>query len=289
MEMETASQETRVERCQAVERAERTRALLTWWTDHSREVVWRTADDPWVILVAEVMSQQTQLDRVNQRLPLFISKFPTPAALAAVGRAEVLAAWSGLGYNRRALRLQEAARHLSEHGWPDDSDGLRALPGVGPYTAAAVATLAWGEVVPAIDTNHRRVLSRWVGRALGTADLAEVAWSLICHNRPAEWNQAVMDLAQSACRPEPHCEDCPVAEWCVDPTIYVAPTAQPAFQGSLRQARGAILRNLVNGPQSFDDLLEKTSLPTERLQSGLASLVGEDVVTGDQEQWRIVN
>lgn len=287
--METVSGETRVEWSQTVERAERTSALLTWWVNHPREVAWRTASDPWIVLVAEVMSQQTQLDRVNQRLPLFISQFPTPAALAAAGRADVLAAWSGLGYNNRALRLQDAARHLNAHGWPGDSVGLRALPGVGPYTAAAVASLVWGEAVPAIDTNHRRVLSRWVGRPLDGTELDAVAWSLIHRDRPADWNQAVMDLAQAICRPVPNCEECPVVGWCADPSIYVAPAAQPVFQGSLRQARGAILRSLVDSPHSFDALLEKTSLPVDRLRSGLASLVDEDVVAQDGDRWQIVD
>ncbi len=262
-------------------------ALLTWWSGHQRNVVWRDATDPWVILVAEVMSQQTQLDRVNQRLSSFIAQFPTAEALAAASRTQVLAAWSGLGYNRRAVRLQDAAQRIAESGWPRDAKGLQELPGIGPYTAAAVASLAWGEPVPAIDTNHRRVLSRWVGRPIGGTELADFAKFLIPVDKPAAWNQAIMDLANAVCRPEPRCGQCPVTAWCADPTLYVRPTTQPRFVGSTRQARGAILRSLVNRSHSFDSLVETTSLPSGQLSAGLSSLVEEGMVVSDQDQWRI--
>ena len=135
-------------------------AVLAWYDAHGRDLPWRRTRDPYAILVSEVMAQQTQVGRVVEYYERWLARWPTAAALAAASPADVLTAWVGLGYNRRALRLREAAAIVARDGWPRDAAGLRALPGVGPYTAAAVASFAFGERVAAVDTNVRRVAAR---------------------------------------------------------------------------------------------------------------------------------
>jgi A/G-specific adenine glycosylase len=264
-------------------------ALLAWYQDHRRRLPWRQTTDPYRILVSEIMLQQTQVGRVIPRYGRFLERFPTAAALAAAAPAEVIAEWNGLGYNLRARRLWEAAREVAAGGWPDDVAGLRRLPGVGPYTAAAVACLAFGRPVAAVDTNLRRVLSRWAGRALDGADLREEAAAAIDPDAPADWNQAVMDLGATRCRPRaPRCGDCPVARWCTDPTVEVAPAAQPPFEGSRRQARGAVIRHLsTSGPATLDRLAEATGLARLRIADAVDSLQADGMLAADGSRLRI--
>ena len=162
--------------------------------------------------------------------------------MAAAESGEVLTVWSGLGYNSRALRLKAAAAEIDARGWPTTVRGLQGLPGVGAYTAAAIASIAFGEDVPAVDTNIRRVLSRWVGERLSGSELNATAIEFV--GTPAgDWNQAVMDLGSAMCRPrKPVCSRCPVEAWCSDPDIYQAPTRQSKFKGSNRELRGALVR-----------------------------------------------
>ena len=135
-------------------------ALLAWYATARRDFPWRRTTDPYAVLVSEVMLQQTQASRVAERFPTFMKRFPTAEALAGAGEAQVLAAWSGLGYNRRALALRRAATGVVADGWPRNIAGLERLPGVGPYTARAVASLAFGQPLGVVDTNVRRWLIR---------------------------------------------------------------------------------------------------------------------------------
>lgn len=254
-------------------------ALFAWYERHGRDFPWRHTDDPWAVLVSEVMSQQTQIDRVAARYDSFLARFPTPSAMAAAPPADVLAEWSGLGYNRRALNLQAAARVVAQSGWPDTATGLEALPGVGPYTAAAVACFAFGEQVPAIDTNLKRVLSRWVGRALTGSELSEQAVALVPAGQAARWNSAVMDLGAQVCKPMPRCEACPVASSCVDPTVYVPPPRQARFDGSLRQTRGAIVKLMLDGePRTADRVAKTVAHEPDRVGAALSALVREGIL-----------
>lgn len=221
---------------------ERNAALMEWYQEHKRDLPWRRGVDPYLTLVSESMLQQTQVDRVIPRFEQFIATWPTVASLATAEPADVLHMWSGLGYNSRALRLREAAVRIDATGWPRTLTGLQELPGVGPYTAAAIASIAFGEAVPAVDTNLRRVLSRWVGEPLTGPDLAAVSRDLFA-SPAGDWNQAVMDLGSSLCRPrDPRCSLCPVASWCTDPGVYEPPPRQAAFKGSRRELRGALVR-----------------------------------------------
>ena len=212
--------------------------LLDWYAEHGRELPWRAARDPYAILVSEVMLQQTQVSRVVPRYLAWLERWPDAAALAAATPSEVIEAWSGLGYNRRAINLHRCAQALTERGgFPRDHAELRALPGVGPYTAAAIACFAFGDQVAAPDVNARRVL----GRALGDPDLPPPP------GRAYEWNQALFDLGSGICiARRPRCELCPLAAGCPSAGMTFAPLRkQSRFEGSFRQRRSAVLKRLV--------------------------------------------
>jgi A/G-specific adenine glycosylase len=225
-------------------------ALLCWYARVRRPLPWRATRDPYALLVSEVMLQQTQAARVVPYYEAFLARFPDAAALAAAPVRDVLAAWSGLGYNRRALALQAAARVVAENGWPED---LTELPGVGPYTAAAVGSFAWDRQEAAVDTNVRRVIERHDGVARRPGALAARAAELLPPGRAADFNQALMELGATVCRPRaPRCGECPVREGCAARRAGgPAPTSPrrgtERFQDSDRWARGRILAALLAG------------------------------------------
>ena len=174
-------------------------ALLTWYERVRRPLPWRATRDPYALLVSEVMLQQTQALRVVPYYERWLARFPSVDALADAPTRDVLTLWSGLGYNRRALALQRAAAVVADSGWPDD---LTALPGVGPYTAAAVGSFAWDRQVAAVDTNVRRVLERRDGVVRTPRELAVRARRRCCPaGRAATFNQAMMELGATVCRP----------------------------------------------------------------------------------------
>jgi A/G-specific adenine glycosylase len=201
-------------------RADVHRRVLDWYAAEGRSLAFRETRDPWAILVSELMAQQTQAARAAEAWLRFVVEFPTPAALAEASPADVLRAWRGLGYNRRALALRDAAiRIVDVHGGrvPDDLEALRRLPGVGPYTARAVAALAFGQPVGAVDTNVRRVLGRVLGGAAGieAAALQVAADELVPSDRPGLWTHALMDIGATFCKPRnPRCAECPMQPWC---------------------------------------------------------------------------
>jgi A/G-specific adenine glycosylase len=232
------------------------RALGAWFRASGRVLDVREATTPWQVLVAEVMSQQTQIARVGPYWRRFVERWPTPAALAGASTRDVLAAWAGLGYNRRPLALRDAARRIVADGGgevPRDLTALEALPGVGQYTARAVAVAAFGQSVAPVDVNVRRVVGRLSGSggagAGVAADVQTEADRLISRDHPAAWVHAVMDLAATICtRRAPACGACPVAEQCASRgTPGEAPSRRagvPAFESSNRWLRGRILGRL---------------------------------------------
>ena len=260
--------------------AERTRALLDWYGENGRDLPWRGTSDPWPILVSEVMSQQTQISRVIPAWQAFMERYPTPGDLARADRAELITLWAGLGYQRRAINLQRAARAIEASGWPTEVAGLLELPGVGPYTAAAVACFAFGEPVPAVDTNLKRILSRWYGEPLSGSELVEAAVAEMPVDDDADWAQALMDLGAAICRPrEPACEVCPVEEWCIDPAVYEPPPRQSAYEGSVRQARATVLRTIArDGALSIESLVERSGLELSRVEPAISSLISDGSV-----------
>jgi A/G-specific adenine glycosylase len=258
----------------------RGRALLAWYRRHARRLPWRADRDPYRVLVSEVMLQQTQASRVEPHFEHFLSRFPAVEDLAAAPLADVLAAWSGLGYNARAARLRAAARTIVAAGWPTGVDGLQSLPGVGPYTARAVAAIAFGARHAAVDTNVRRVLSRWHGAPLQGRELQQAADCAVTGDA-GTWNQALMDLGATVCLPRaPRCGECPVAGWCTDPAVNTSPRRQAAFAGSSRQARGAVIEALVRagGRLSTAELGRSTRLDDRRIGTAVAALAADGLV-----------
>jgi A/G-specific adenine glycosylase len=207
--------------------------LLAWFERYGRTLPWRETRDPYAILVSEVMLQQTQVDRVVPRYLVWLERWPTVESLAAASPADVIRAWQGLGYNRRALSLHRAACVVAESGWPDD---LTRLPGVGPYTASAVRAFAFGEPVLPEDTNVLRVMER-TGHRFGPG----------C-------GQALMDLGATVCLARiPRCEICPLAEECPSRGRRYEPLRkQSRFEGSFRERRALALRAVAGGEQPDD-------------------------------------
>jgi A/G-specific adenine glycosylase len=209
--------------------------LLTWYRGNGRDLPWRKTNDPYAILVSEVMAQQTQVDRVVPRWERWLVRWPTVEALAEASAADVIREWQGLGYNRRALSLHRAAQRVAAHGWPDD---LTELPGVGRYTADAVACFALGRDVLPVDVNVRRVQER-----TGHAFTAAAA-------------QALMDLGATVCLARvPRCDICPLAEDCPSRGNRYEPLRkQGPFEGSFRQRRAATLRLVADAERPVADL-----------------------------------
>lgn len=268
------------------------RELRAWYRGRAALYPWRRGiRDPYQILVCEFMAQQTQAARVVVAFEAWIERFPTVQLLADASRADVLRAWQGLGYNRRAVALHETARAIvADHGGgvPGDVDALRSLPGVGPYTAAAVASIAFGVPAVAVDTNISRVAARVLHGLepdeLSPAVLRRDAQAWLDPSDPGAWNQAVMDVGASLCRPRsPRCGECPLQEVCAFRTkgrhgrSSVRP--QPAFEGSFRQVRGAVVRELSRGgPSSLPALAVQLGEGSARLAEAADHLIRDGLV-----------
>jgi A/G-specific adenine glycosylase len=239
-------------------------ALLVWSERTRRDLPWRRTRDPWAVLVAELMLQQTQVARVVPRYETFLARFPTPTACADAAPGEVVRAWEGLGYNRRALALHRAATIVrDDHGGrlPSDLDGLLALPGVGPYTARAVLAFAFERDHGVVDTNAARYLARAVaGRRLTPSEAQRLADQQVVPGQGWAWNQAVLDLGATVCtKRSPRCDACPIRAGCrwagagwpsPDPAEGSAGSSgrQSTFEGSDRQGRGRLVQALRTGP-----------------------------------------
>ena len=241
--------------------------LATWYAVHGRDLPWRHTRDPYAILVAEVMLQQTQVERVAPKYREFLEAFPTLDSLAAASPGDVIRAWASLGYNARAVRLHRLARLVTrEHGGrlPRTEEGLRRLPGVGPYTAAAVACFAFGVATAVLDTNIYRVVSRvaFGVQPPSRSEIEAAARKLLPGGDPAQWHQALMDVGAVICSVRaPRCPECPLRSTCrAAPQLqdgrhrrlaqasvpYSA--KQPPFAGSTRFYRGRIIDVLRSLP-----------------------------------------
>src|SRR5438309_1802134 len=194
------------------------RRLLEWYDGNARELPWRRDRDPYRVWLSEVMLQQTRVGAVLSHYRLFLQRFPTVRKLAAAGESSVLAVWSGLGYYRRARMLHTAAKLVvrKHQGiFPSTVAGLRELPGIGRYTAAAIASIAFNAPVAVVDGNVERVLERVFGTNLAEKDLWQAAEDLLSRSRPGDFNQAMMELGATVCLPrQPRCSICPVSNLC---------------------------------------------------------------------------
>ncbi len=231
-------------------------AILGWYGRHERELVWRTTTDAYEILVSEIMLQQTQVARVQQKFPAFLRSFPTLRRLAGAARSDVLRAWTGMGYNNRAVRLHELARTVVErHGGalPDTLEELRALPGIGRYTAHALLCFARGRRIPVVDVNIRRVLSRifWKMPDAGALRPEESIWEfaeLVLPRDASRWNQALMDLGATICLARtPACDRCPVSALCRSAHPPRPRTTRPRHAATAEPSRAGIPRRIWRG------------------------------------------
>jgi A/G-specific adenine glycosylase len=279
------------------DRAEIAEHIIAWFAQNKRELPWRSADaSPWHILVSEFMLQQTQVERVLPRYLEWISRWPTPRDLAAASPAEALQLWGRLGYPRRALWLHRAATEIAtrfNNRVPHDPEQLEKLTGIGPYTARAVSSFAFGHRHPVVDTNTRRVLARAIGgrAAAGNpsrSDLSDQAALLPEDPQAAtELNAGTMELGALICTARaPRCGACPIAQWCQwrgagfpdNAPKKVKPQAK--FSGSDRQARGKVmelLREQPNGASRFE-LIEAASKDKQQGQRAVDSLVRDGLV-----------
>lgn len=254
--------------------------VLRWYADAARPLPWRApGTTPWGVLVSEVMAQQTPVARVEPVWRTWLERWPTPAALAAEPSGEAVRAWGRLGYPRRALRLHEAAGViLARHDGtvPSDVEALLALPGVGEYTAAAVACFAFGHPTTVVDTNVRRVLARLLtGRALPPPHPTAAERALAEQARPTltadavVWNVAAMELGALVCTARaPRCEQCPVAELCAwrragYPAYDGPPRRGQPWEGTDRQCRGVLLQTLRDSPGPVDSATLAAAWPDE--------------------------
>ena len=270
-------------------------AVLSWFEASGRTFAIRESRDPYAILVSEVMAQQTQITRAQEYWTRWLAEFPTVDALARATPAAVLRAWAGLGYNRRAINLQRAARVIVEQHArrvPDTIEALERLPGVGPYTARAVAAIAFGRPVTPIDTNVRRVLSRVASRS-GHLDTRRLQWigdATVPAGRAREWTHAIMDVGATFCRARvPRCAACPLRAWCryaatanTNPTARRRTRSEP-YRASTRWLRGRLLaqlRDAVDGEwTTFDAPIGAHAL--EDVGSALAAMARDGLVELD--------
>ncbi|MHB8302797.1 MAG: A/G-specific adenine glycosylase [Acidobacteriaceae bacterium] len=229
------------------------RELLLWYAQNARDLPWRRTRDPYRIWVSEVMLQQTRVAAVIGRYTTFIERYPSLVSLALVNQEDVLALWSGLGYYRRARMLHSAAQLLvreHEGSLPKSFTELRALPGVGDYTAAAIASIAHGEPVAVVDGNVERVLTRVLGKSaadkhLSAGHLKAAATRFLDTNSPGAFNQAMMELGATVCLPQlPLCASCPVREFCQTRGEHAA---RPRKQMRSRKIDYALVRKPVEG------------------------------------------
>jgi A/G-specific adenine glycosylase len=267
--------------------------VLAWGHRNLRDLPWRATRDPWRVLVAEVMLQQTQVARVLPAWQRFLARYPDASSCAAAPLAEVLGLWTGLGYPRRARHLHLAAGEIHRLGGvPDTLVGLLALPGVGSYTARAVLTFAFERDVAVVDTNIARLHARLQGRPLRAREVQELADASVPAGDGWRWNQVVMDLGATVCTArDPSCATCPVRPWCrwaaggrpdPDPSAGSAGVSgrQAPFEGSDRQGRGRLLRAVLRAPVTPDDLAGVMGWPDqpERARRVADGLVADGLV-----------
>ena len=271
-------------------------AVLDWYSEQGRDLPWRDGRaDPWGVLVSEVMLQQTPVARVEPVWREWMERWPSAAALAAASQADAVRAWGRLGYPRRAARLWECARILVErHGGvvPSELVELRALPGVGDYTAAAIVSFAHGGRAPVIDTNVKRVFARvWGGEAQPRGGAVSALERVLADRilpadsaRASEWAVASMELGAIVCTARsPRCDACPIADRCAwraagYPASDLVKRPSQAWHGTDRQVRGGILAVLrgAQEPLALDGL---DAVPADQFGRALASLVADGLVT----------
>lgn len=258
-------------------------AVLAHYREHGRDLSWRRTRDPYAILVSEVMLQQTQVSRVVPKYEAFLAAFPTIEALASAPLADVLRVWSGLGYNRRAKALHEAARAIVEHhqgAVPRSYEALRALPGIGHATAAQVLAFAFGVAVPYVETNIRAAFIHWFfpeRDQVSDRELLPLVEATLDRADPRTWYYALMDYGAALKRAVPN------------PSRRSAHhVRQAAFAGSSREARGAVLKMLASrGRATTTRIAADSGIDVGRIATAIEALAREGLVVRDGRSWRL--
>ena len=254
-------------------------SLLIWYKNNKRSFNWRHTNDPWKILLIEIISQQTQINRANIYYQKFIKKFPTPESMSKSTLKTILKMWSGLGYNNRAIRLYESSKLISEKGFKNIYPNFELLPGVGQYTKNAILSFAYGDKVLALDTNLERVLTRYFA-ADSTKDYVKKYSDFLLKDVDSrDLNQALMDLGSSICTSSnPKCNICPLEKNCKK-YITKSKNSIKKFKGSNRELRGKIIKLLVMQNQiTIKNIAKKTSENEEKIMTAINSLENDGLL-----------
>ena len=275
--------------------------VLAWGAEYLRDLPWRRTRNPWFVMVAEVMLQQTQIDRVLKKWPEFLEEFPTVESCASSSLSEVVKQWAGMGFNRRAVMLHEAAKRIDEDyngKIPSTIEELISLPGIGPYTARAILAFAFEQDEAVVDTNVGRVLARWAGQRLKPMEAQELANRSVPLGEGWAWNQAVLDLGSMICKSKnPACERCPIHTSCswkgvgADPAKGSAGVSgtQSKFEGSDRQGRGKLVAALRTKSVSKKELPEVMGWPTdpERAERVASTVVSDGLAIYERDTFSL--
>ena len=257
--------------------------IMQWWEENARDLPWRSDNSPYNVLVSEIMLQQTQVNRVVPKYLEFLRKFPTIEDLATADTKQLLQVWSGLGYNRRAVWLKEAARQIVDRGeFPRTIEELRDLKGIGPYTSQSILIFAFNRNLAAVDTNIRRVLiaSGFADEEMSSSQLQSVADDLLLQGKSSDWHNALMDYGSLVL---------------TSSSTSISPQSkQPRFNGSTRQLRGAIIRILTNSETlSLNELishLNSEDIHCEDVNPVIDQLLAERLVERtDEGRFKIVD
>ena len=253
--------------------------LLTWYKKNNRSFNWRHTNDPWKILLIEIISQQTQIDRANTYYQKFIKKFPTPESMSRSSLKTILKMWSGLGYNNRAIRLHESSKLIAEKGFKNIYPNFESLPGVGQYTKNALLSFAYGDKVLALDTNLERVLTRYFAINSTKDYVGKYSDFLLAGVNSRDLNQALMDLGSSICTSSnPKCDICPLEKSCKK-YILKSKNSVEKFKGSNRELRGKIIKLLlVENQIALKKIVKKTSEDEEKITTAINGLVNDGLL-----------
>ena len=253
--------------------------LLIWYKENKRTFNWRYTNDPWKILLIEIISQQTQINRANIYYQKFIKKFPTPESMSQSSLKTILKMWSGLGYNNRAIRLYESSKLIAEKGFKNIYPNFELLPGVGQYTKNAILSFAYGDKVLALDTNLERVLTRYFAIDSTKNYIKKYSDFLLAGVNSRDLNQALMDLGSSICTSSnPKCDICPLEKKC-EKYILKSKISIEKFKGSNRELRGKIIKLLlVENKIAVKDIVQKTREDEEKIITAINGLKGDGLL-----------
>ena len=253
--------------------------LLIWYKENKRTFNWRYTNDPWKILLIEIISQQTQINRANIYYQEFIKKFPTPESMSQSSLKTILKMWSGLGYNNRAIRLYESSKLIAEKGFKNIYPNFELLPGVGQYTKNAILSFAYGDKVLALDTNLERVLTRYFAIDSTKNYVRKYSDFLLAGVNSRDLNQALMDLGSSICTSSnPKCDICPIERGC-EKFILKSKNPIEKFKGSNRELRGKIIKLLlVENEITIKEIVDKTSEDEEKIITAVNGLKGDGLL-----------